>query len=44
MKDDPPHFDQGVDSIKRAQGNLGITFHCNFEHELLHILVDAHNT
>ncbi len=38
MKDDPPHFGQGVDSIKRAQGNLGITFHYNFEHELLHIL------
>ncbi len=38
MKDDPPHFGQRVDNIKRAQGNLCITLHCNFEPELLHIL------
>jgi hypothetical protein len=36
MKDDLSHFVQGVDNIKKAQGNLGITFHYNFEHGLLH--------
>jgi hypothetical protein len=36
MRDDPSHFGQGVDSIRRAQGSLGITSHYNFEHGLLH--------
>ncbi len=33
----PSHFGQGLLLLKNAQGNFGITFHCNFEHEFLHI-------
>jgi hypothetical protein len=44
MKDDPPHFGQGVDNIKRAQGNLGITFHYNFVDNFCTSWIDAHNT
>jgi hypothetical protein len=36
MRDDLSHFGERVDSIKRAQGNLAITSHYNFEHGLLH--------
>jgi hypothetical protein len=33
----PPHFGQRLILFKKAQGNFGITFHCNFEHDFLHI-------
>ncbi len=37
IKYNPPHCGQRVDSIKRAQGNFNVTFHCNFEHGFLHV-------
>ncbi len=33
IDDDPPHFGQMIDNIRRAQGNFGIIFHHHFKHE-----------
>jgi hypothetical protein len=37
INDDPSHFGQHIDNMKRSQGNFGITFHGDLEHGFLHI-------
>ncbi len=37
INDDPSHFGQKIDNMRRAQGSFGITFHGDLEHGFLHI-------
>ncbi len=37
INDDPSHFGQKIDNMRRAQGSFGNTFHGDLEHGFFHI-------